>query len=175
MPVGAIVGYDGSPAASAAIDAGALLFPDARGWITYLWGPPFASPKVRARLWPLTHDVTELIQMIEREGEREAQRLVAMGVTLARAAGWDVEPLVRQTWGSEGLLAPTPRNHRSPHNWCAGPGYVWGANLRDPSPSRTAAPPTSGTATSMPMCPYPSTDGSTSVHWPANLPAPPEQ
>lgn len=46
MPVGAIVGYDGSPGSSGAIDAGALLFPGAHGWITYLWVPPFASDKV---------------------------------------------------------------------------------------------------------------------------------
>ena len=99
----AIVGYDGSPGASAAIDAGALLFPKAHGWITYLWVPPFASDKVRARLRPLAHNVNELIEMVEREGEREAQRLVAMGVTLARAAGWDAEQLLKQTWGAEGL------------------------------------------------------------------------
>lgn len=103
MSVGAIVGYDGSPGAGAAIDAGALLFPGARSWITHLWAPPFASDEVRARLRPLAHDVTELIEMVEREGEREAQRLVAMGVTLARAAGWDAEPLVKQTWGGQGL------------------------------------------------------------------------
>ena len=103
MPMGAIVGYDGSPGASAAIDAGALLFPGARGWITYLWVPPFASDKVRGRLRPLARDVTELIEMVEREGEREAQRLVATGVTLARAAGWDAEPLLKQTWGAQGL------------------------------------------------------------------------
>lgn len=36
MPIGAIVGFDGSPAASAAIDAGGLLFPGARGWVIYL-------------------------------------------------------------------------------------------------------------------------------------------
>lgn len=103
MSVGAIVGYDGSPGASAAIGAGASLFPGARGWITYLWVPPFASGKVRARLRPLAHDVNELIEMVKQEGEHEAQRLVAMGVTLARAAGWDAEPLLKQTWGAQGL------------------------------------------------------------------------
>ncbi len=103
MPVGVIVGYDGSPAASAAIDAGALLFPGAHGWITYLWVPPFASDKVRRRLRASAHDVNELIEMVEQEGQREAQRLVAMGVTLARAAGWDAEPLLARTWGAEGL------------------------------------------------------------------------
>ncbi|UXA19392.1 universal stress protein [Mycobacterium sp. SMC-4] len=103
MSVAAIVGYDGSPASNATVEAGAALFPGARSWITHLWTPPFASPTVRARLWPLAHDVNELIKMVEREGEVEAQRLVAMGVTLARAAGWDAEPLLRQTWGSEGL------------------------------------------------------------------------
>ncbi len=103
MSVRAIVGYDGSPGANAAIDAGASLFPGARGWITYLWAPPFASDKVRTRLRPLAHDVTELIELVEQEGEREAQRLVTTGVTLARAAGWDAEPLLKQTWGGQGL------------------------------------------------------------------------
>ncbi|CAM4139644.1 Universal stress proteinc/MT2085 [Mycobacterium basiliense] len=103
MPLNAIVGYDGSPGASAAIDAGALLFPGAHGWITYLWVPPFASDKVRRRLRPLARDANELIEMVEREGEREAQRVVSMGVTLARAAGWDAEPLLTRTWGAEGL------------------------------------------------------------------------
>lgn len=31
-----ILGYDGSPAAAAAIDVGATLFPGAHGFITYL-------------------------------------------------------------------------------------------------------------------------------------------
>jgi nucleotide-binding universal stress UspA family protein len=103
VPVGAIVGYDGSPGASAAIDAGALLFPKAHGWITYLWVPPFASDEVRRRLRAVARDLNELIEMVEREGEREAQRLVATGVTLARSAGWEAEPLLKRTWGAEGL------------------------------------------------------------------------
>jgi nucleotide-binding universal stress UspA family protein len=80
-----------------------LLFPGARGWITYLWLPPFASDKVRQRLRATARDVTELIELVEQEGEREAHRLVATGVTLARAAGWDAEPLLKQTWGAQGL------------------------------------------------------------------------
>ena len=40
---GCDVGDDGSPTASAAIDAGALLFPQAHAWLTYLWTSPFAS------------------------------------------------------------------------------------------------------------------------------------
>lgn len=103
MQVSAIVGYDGSPAANAAIEAGASLFPNARGWVTYLWGPPFASAKVRRRLRALARDVNELIEMVEHEGEQEAHRLVAVGVTLARTAGWDAEPLLRRTFGNEGL------------------------------------------------------------------------
>ncbi len=99
----AIVGYDGSPGSSAAIDAGALLFPGAHGWITYLWAPPFASEEVRRRLRAIAGDVNALIEMVEQEGEREAQRVVATGVTLARAAGWDAAPLLKRTWGGEGL------------------------------------------------------------------------
>lgn len=103
MPVGVIVGYDGSPAASAAIDAGALLFPGTHVWITHLWMPPLASETLRHRLRAIADDFNEFMEMIEKEGHREAERLAAMGVTLARAAGWDAEPLVKRTWGAEGL------------------------------------------------------------------------
>lgn len=103
MSVSVVVGYDGSPMASAAIEAGGALFPQAHAWITYLWMPPFASERLRHRLRPLARDVSDFIEMVEREGEREAERLVARGVTAAGAAGWDAEPLLKHTWGVEGL------------------------------------------------------------------------
>ncbi|HEX9831678.1 MAG TPA: universal stress protein [Mycobacterium sp.] len=103
MTVNAVVGYDGSPESSAAISVGASLFVKSHAWITYLWAPPYASEKVRRRLRPLARDIHELTEMVEREGELEAQRLVAMGVTLARAAGWDAEPHLKRTWGAQGL------------------------------------------------------------------------
>ncbi|MCV7154418.1 universal stress protein [Mycolicibacterium pyrenivorans] len=102
MAIRVVMGYDGSPEAGAAIDAGGLLFPGAHGWITYLWVPPFASDKVRRRLRARARDVNELIAMVEQEGQHEAQRLVATGVTLARAAGWEAEPLLKRSWGGEG-------------------------------------------------------------------------
>jgi len=98
-----IMGYDGSPHASAAIDAGAALFPGAHAWITHLWTPPFASEPLRRRLWTGTRHVDAFIEAVEREGEREAERLAANGVTLARAAGWAAEPLVRRVYSGEGL------------------------------------------------------------------------
>ncbi|MGV0852663.1 universal stress protein [Mycolicibacterium phlei] len=103
MPVTAVVGYDGSPAANAAIEVGATLFPGARAQITYLWVPPFASETVRRRLKSVAKNVTDLIDLVEQEGQREAQRLVSIGVTLARSAGWDAAPELKQTWGAEGL------------------------------------------------------------------------
>ncbi len=101
MTLGVLVGYDGSPAAGAAIDVGAVLLPGARAWVTYLWVPPFASDEVRRRLWEGARDVNSLVELVEREGEREAQRIARMGVTLARAAGWEAEPLLERTWSSE--------------------------------------------------------------------------
>lgn len=106
MPINALVGYDGSPAANAAIDAGASLFPKAHASITYIWGPPFASSELRERLRTITRDADELIETIEREGEHEARKLLSSGVTLAGAAGWDAEPLLQRTWGGEGLRIP---------------------------------------------------------------------
>ncbi|WP_189195993.1 universal stress protein [Micromonospora fulviviridis] len=98
-----VVGYDGSPAASAAIEAGALLFPGAQAWIAHLWTPPFASEELRRRLWTGTRNINVFVQAVEREGGREADRLTSMGVMLARAAGWDAEPLVCRSYGGEGL------------------------------------------------------------------------
>ena len=102
MTMRVVVGYDGSPAAAAAIDAGAWLFPGAHGWITYLWVPPFASEQVRKRLWAQARNIDDLIAAEDREGQREARRITAMGVTLARAAGWDAEPLQERTYAAEG-------------------------------------------------------------------------
>ena len=104
MPIQVLVGYDGSPAASAAIDAGARLFPHAHAWIAHLWTPPFASTSLRQRLWSGTSHVNEFVEAVEREGEREAERTAAIGVTLAGAAGWDAEPLLVRSYGGEGLL-----------------------------------------------------------------------
>lgn len=102
-PASLILGYDGSPPASAAIDVGVALFPGAHAWIMHLWTPPFASEPLRRRLWTGRRHVDEFVAAVEREGEREAERLAANGVTLARAAGWVAEPLVRRSYGGDGL------------------------------------------------------------------------
>ncbi|GID32520.1 universal stress protein [Paractinoplanes brasiliensis] len=98
-----IVGYDGSPASTTAIEAGARLFPGAQAWITHLWTPPFASEEMRRRLWRGTAHVNEFVAAVEREGRFEADRVAGVGTTLARAAGWEAEPLVERSFGGEGL------------------------------------------------------------------------
>ncbi|MBF6234838.1 universal stress protein [Nocardia farcinica] len=103
MAVSVVVAYDGSPEASAAIEAGALLFPAAHGWVTHLWAPPFASGALHRRLRARAGTVEQLVALVEAEGRREAQRLVDIGVTLARAAGWQAEALLKKCWGGEGL------------------------------------------------------------------------
>lgn len=102
MPVRVVVGFDGSPQAAAALETAAALFPGAHAWIAYLWAPPFASDAVRRRLWERAADVNDMIALVEREGELEARRLTAMGVTLAGAAGWQAEPLLQRSWAAEG-------------------------------------------------------------------------
>ncbi|WP_458683800.1 universal stress protein [Prescottella equi] len=103
MSITALVGYDGSRRSAAAIEAGAALFPAAHGWITHLWTPPFADPTIRRRLLARARDADELTEMVEQEGRREAERIAAMGVALAQAAGWDAEPLLKRAWGTEGV------------------------------------------------------------------------
>jgi nucleotide-binding universal stress UspA family protein len=103
MPIRVLMGYDGSPAANAALDVGAKLLPRARAWVAHLWTPPFANASLRQRLWRGAGQVDEFVAAIEREGEQEAEREAAHGVTLATAAGWDAEALVVRTYGGEGL------------------------------------------------------------------------
>lgn len=103
-PVRVVVGYDGSPSANLAIDAGALLLPNVRCWVTHLWTPPFASESIRQRVWAGVSTIDDFREAIEREGAHEAEQVVSTGVILARAAGWDAEPLVRRSYGGEGLL-----------------------------------------------------------------------
>lgn len=102
MAMRVLVGFDGSMAATEAIEASALLLPDVHCWITYLWAPPFAGERVRHRLREQIGNVNELIDAVEREGKFEANRILAMGVNLARAGGWEAEPLLEQTYGGAG-------------------------------------------------------------------------
>lgn len=102
-PKRVLVGYDGSPAAAEAITVGAALLPAATAWIAYLWSPPFSSPELFAHLRRRARNLDELIELVEAEGGAEAQRLVATGIAVARAAGWTADSIVRRTFGSEGF------------------------------------------------------------------------
>ncbi|MFG2041712.1 universal stress protein [Dactylosporangium sp. NPDC048998] len=98
-----LVGYDGSPAASTAIDAGSLLLPGAHAVVAHLWSPPYADAGLRRRLWTGSRDIETFVDAVEREGGREAERLAEVGVKLAVAAGWSAEHLARRTYGGEGV------------------------------------------------------------------------
>ncbi|MET0901267.1 MAG: universal stress protein [Mycobacterium sp.] len=108
-----LVGYDGSPAANTAIRVGTKLFPAAHAHITLVRTPPFAGRDVRRRLRQTANNVTELSESVEREGEHEALLVLDTGLALARAGGWDAEPLVKQAWGGEGIgLAQLAETHK---------------------------------------------------------------
>lgn len=102
-PLRVLAGYDGSLSAGAAVEAAARLMPAARAWMTYLWVPPFASETLRRALWRGTAGIDAFVAAVEREGAAEAEQLAAMGVTLARAAGWTAEPLVERSLAGEGI------------------------------------------------------------------------
>lgn len=98
-----VVGYDGSLAANTAISTGSVLLPTAQAVVVYLCTPPFGSKGLRSRLRHSARNVDELIDLVDSESESEAARMVDTGVTLARAAGWEAESLVKRTWAGEGL------------------------------------------------------------------------
>jgi len=68
-----------------------------------LWTPPFADDAIRRRLQTRVGGVNDLVAAIDREGTAEAERVAAMGVALARTAGWEPEPLVERVYGGEGF------------------------------------------------------------------------
>lgn len=97
-----LVGFDGSADAATAIEVGALLFPDADPRIAHIWMPPFTahpSPDLLRR----AGSVDGLIELLNQRGRARAEEIVAEGVRLARAAGWQAQPLARRAFGGEGL------------------------------------------------------------------------
>ncbi|MGY1689754.1 universal stress protein [Geodermatophilus sp. SYSU D01105] len=101
-PPRVLVGYDGSPSSVNAIEAAACLVPSASATVLHLWEPPFTSPELRQRLAGRAGHLQALGDLLEKEGRAEADRLARNGVSLARAAGWDAEPLVKRTFGGDG-------------------------------------------------------------------------
>ena len=98
-----LVGFDGSPDAAGAIELTAQLLPGRTAVIAHLWAPPYARPELRSRVSRRAGSVKEMIELLEREALAEAERVAAEGVTLAAAAGWRAEPLVRRSLGGVGL------------------------------------------------------------------------
>ncbi|GAA2564949.1 universal stress protein [Winogradskya consettensis] len=98
-----LVGYDGSLPAGVAIEECARLLPGAHAVVVHLWTPPFASEQLRRRLWRGTQQVDAFVAAVEREGQRESDRVAGMGVALARTAGWTAEPLTVRCYGGEGF------------------------------------------------------------------------
>jgi nucleotide-binding universal stress UspA family protein len=99
-----LIAYDGSEAARAAVSEGAALFAPGRALVLTVWEPALAefmllpSPSgAGGTMLPynpaLTHEV-------ERSNEEHAQAIAQDGVSLARAAGLEAEPLTVQDVGS---------------------------------------------------------------------------
>jgi nucleotide-binding universal stress UspA family protein len=109
-----LVGFDGSPDAAGAIELGARLLPGRTATIAHLWAPPYARPELRSRVSRRTGSVKEMIELLEREARAEAERVAAEGVTLAIAAGWRAEPLVRRSLGGVGLELAELAEERMP-------------------------------------------------------------
>jgi nucleotide-binding universal stress UspA family protein len=98
-----LVGFDGSLDATGAIQLGARLLPGRTAGIAHLWAPPYAATELRTRLARRTRTVNEMIDLLEREALAEAERVAADGVTLATAAGWRSEPILKRGYGGDGF------------------------------------------------------------------------
>lgn len=125
-----LVAYDGSPAAVAAIEVGARLLPSAQAAVVYLWTPPFASTPLRQRLSSVAGTASEFVELLEREGHAEADRLAGTGVVQAESAGWTAEAIVRRSFGGDGYRIAAIADEVAPDvllvgtRGLAGPGAV---------------------------------------------------
>lgn len=98
-----LLGFDGSQAASTAIEVATELFPNAAATLLYFWTSPIGDPAVPGRFTTRARSLDELIEIAEREGAERADRLVEEAVAGLRAAGWEAEPLVRRLYGGVGF------------------------------------------------------------------------
>jgi nucleotide-binding universal stress UspA family protein len=98
-----LVGYDGSPAANAAIDVAAALIPRAHALICLFWAMPFTDTGARQRLSRQSANLTELTAAIEREGKHQADRDARTGAAVAQSLGWRADILAQRTFSAEGL------------------------------------------------------------------------
>ncbi len=103
MTHGVVVGFDGSPDAAGAIELAARLLPGRTAHIAHIWAVPFAAAELRPRVSDRTATVQDMIDMLEHEAAAQAERVAAEGVTLAEAAGWTAEPVLKRAYGAEGL------------------------------------------------------------------------
>ncbi len=98
-----LVGFDGSPAAIAALGVAADLLPGADATVLHLWTPPFAGDVLRRRLVDRAGTVDELMELVEQEGAAEAGRVARLGCVVARAEGWTATARVARSYGGDGL------------------------------------------------------------------------
>ncbi len=98
-----LVGFDGSPAAIAALGVAADLLPGADATVLHLWTPPFAGDVLRRRLVERARTVDELMELVEQEGAAEAERVARLGSVVARAEGWTATARVARSYGGDGL------------------------------------------------------------------------
>jgi nucleotide-binding universal stress UspA family protein len=110
-----LVGFDGSPSSVDAIDIAARLLPGRSMRIAHIWAPPFGSPELRSALRRRAGTLDELMELLELEGQAEAERIAGVGVAVARAAGLQARPVVQRCYGDDGLeLARLAERHGVP-------------------------------------------------------------
>ena len=84
-----VVCYDGSPAATHAVDAAGILFPGRAAIILYVW-PGVAAGRVRTTAVEIVRE--ELIEEVRVAARREAAAVAEEGADLARRAGLRARP-----------------------------------------------------------------------------------
>lgn len=91
-----LVGFDGSHGAATAIAVAGHLLPGRHARVANLWSPPDRGSHLHRRLAVRAWTNDHLDSLVEIEAAAAARSVAAGGVTLARAAGWSADPLVRR-------------------------------------------------------------------------------
>ena len=94
-----LLGYDGSPQADHAIAVAGALFPGAEAVLAHAWHAPWPSHEALSEILREREGTTpdDLSAALREIGQAQADEIVTAGLERAREAGFQAEPLTRQS------------------------------------------------------------------------------
>ncbi len=104
-----ILCYDGSPAATKAIETAALILGGGPAIVLHVWTAPVPAPRRGSK----TPGGDEIAERLREDARHHAHEIAAEGADLARDAGFDAEPLAVESRDREPEIIVQEAERRS--------------------------------------------------------------